>query len=94
MVFCFYRNWLERVFFKMSVIELSRVEKKKSIEVAQINSRDDSLRSELESIGFIPGTKMELIEIAPFSGPISVKIRGTKIALRRQEANTIYVHSE
>jgi ferrous iron transport protein A len=51
-----------------------------------------SLTARLLEMGFVEGSLVEVIHEAPFGkDPIAVRIRGTLIALRRQEANVIEV---
>lgn len=52
-----------------------------------------SLTARLLEMGFVEGSEVEVIHEAPFGkDPIAVRIRGSLIALRRQEANAIEVH--
>ncbi len=41
--------------------------------------------------GFTPGQEVEILSVSPFGGPIGVQIRGTILALRREEALCIQV---
>lgn len=46
----------------------------------------------LMEMGFLPGSEIELLHEAPLSrDPIAVRVRGTIVAVRRQEANWIEV---
>ncbi len=46
----------------------------------------------LMAMGFLEGSIAEVVHEAPFGGdPLAVRVRGTLLALRRQEANTIEV---
>jgi ferrous iron transport protein A len=48
------------------------------------------MRNRLLEMGFLEGSVVELVHVAPFGGdPIAVKIRGSLLALRRSEANFI-----
>lgn len=48
----------------------------------------------LMEMGFLEGSEVELVHEAPFGGdPIAVRVRGSLIALRRAEANQIWVVS-
>ncbi len=42
-------------------------------------------------IGFTPGQEIELINSSAFNDPLAFSIRGTLVALRRNEANCIKV---
>ena len=47
---------------------------------------------ELEILGFTPGTPITLHSKAPFSGPLTMTIRGSKIAIRKEAAECILVN--
>ncbi len=42
--------------------------------------------SQLMQLGLIPGTRFQLIRVAPLGDPIEIRFRGFSLALRRQEA--------
>lgn len=62
-------------------------------EIATINEIDSSNPSyrRIIEIGFTPGQKIELINKSIFDDPLAFSIRGTMIAIRRNEANCILV---
>ncbi len=41
-----------------------------------------------------PGTKVTLIQSAPFHGPLELKVRGSKLALGRGMAKRVFVRVE
>ncbi len=46
----------------------------------------------LMAMGFLEGSIAEIVHEAPFGGdPLAVRVRGSLLALRRQEANAIEV---
>jgi len=46
----------------------------------------------LMAMGFLEGSVAEVVHEAPFGGdPVAIRVRGTLLALRRQEANAIEV---
>ncbi|MCX7878426.1 MAG: ferrous iron transport protein A [Ignavibacteria bacterium] len=45
----------------------------------------------LMELGFTPGQKVKVIAKSPFRDPLAVSIRGTIIALRRNEAECIKI---
>lgn len=50
------------------------------------------IRRRLLEMGFLEGSVVELVHEAPFGGdPIAVKVRGSLLALRRNEANHVEV---
>ncbi len=48
-------------------------------------------RRRLMDLGFTPGAEIEVAMRAAFGGPIAFRIRNTKIALRKQQAEKIWV---
>lgn len=56
--------------------------------ISDIDSHSEQNRYLLE-MGFTPGEELEVLSVSPFGGPLSVRIRGTVIALRRKEAESI-----
>jgi ferrous iron transport protein A len=56
--------------------------------------RFDDLVARLMEMGLLEGSPVELMHQAPFGGdPIAVRVRGALIALRRGEANLIWVET-
>jgi len=45
----------------------------------------------LREIGFLPGSGVSIIAKMPFKGPIACLIRGTKVALRYDDAACVQV---
>lgn len=55
----------------------------------------DEIRRRLLEMGLLEGSRVELVHEAPFGGdPIAVRVRGTLLALRRNEANYVAVSIE
>ena len=49
-------------------------------------------RRRLMDLGFVPGSKVEAAMTSPFNDPVAYRIKGSLIALRRQQASMIKVH--
>ena len=45
----------------------------------------------LTDLGLTPGTKVTVIQAAPFNGPLEVVVRGSRLAIGRGMANKIFV---
>lgn len=60
------------------------------VKIKTIDSSHPSSRRILE-IGFTPGEEIELINSSIFNDPLAFSIRGTLIALRKNEASCIKV---
>jgi Fe2+ transport system protein FeoA len=50
------------------------------------------VRQRLMEMGFIKGTMVEFIRSAPLGDPIEVKVKGYRLTLRKQEAESVFVH--
>jgi len=48
----------------------------------------------LQDIGFIPGTAVTCLQRSPLGDPTAYRIRGTVIALRREDAKNILLAKE
>ena len=51
-------------------------------------------RSRLLDLGFVPGTRIEHALQSPFRGPAAFRVRGTLVALRREQADQVLVVPE
>jgi ferrous iron transport protein A len=61
--------------------------------VAEIGEVEDhgAASRRLMALGFVPGTTVQIVRVAPLLDPIEVEVRGTRFGLRRAEANWIRV---
>ncbi len=62
--------------------------------IVRVGSQADSPDwvKRLMALGFLEGSVAEVVHQAPFGGdPVAVRVRGTLLALRRQEANAVEV---
>ena len=50
-------------------------------------------RPRLMEMGLLVGTSVELVRYAPLGDPLEIKVRGSHITLRRQEAGQIWVRT-
>ena len=48
-----------------------------------------SLSDRLRDLGFTPGTKIKCLHKAPFGDPVAFGVRGTVIALRREDSRYV-----
>jgi ferrous iron transport protein A len=58
--------------------------------IDDVDTDHPSSRRILE-VGFTPGQEIELINISAFNDPMAFSVRGTLIAIRRNEAHCIKV---
>lgn len=78
----------------MTKIRLDQLEKgqKAMIFSVQGNPNSSGLKHRLLEMGFLKGSSVELVHVAPFGGdPIAVRVRGGLIALRKSEASLVEV---
>lgn len=52
---------------------------------------DDGITHRLMELGFLPGTKVEVIGFAPLGDPVAVFVRGSRMAIRLRDARRIRV---
>ncbi len=55
-------------------------------------SKDGTARGRLADLGFVPGTRVEVIRRAPLGDPLELCLRGTHFCLRADEADSVWVH--
>ncbi|MDT8716337.1 ferrous iron transport protein A [Clostridium sp. 19966] len=55
---------------------------------------DELLTKRLLSLGCIKGTEIKIISIAPLGDPVIINFRGNNLAIRKADAEKIYIHSE
>ncbi len=48
----------------------------------------------LQSLGFIRGARVEFLRQAPLGDPIQLRVRGTRVALRRSEADILLLEPD
>jgi ferrous iron transport protein A len=50
------------------------------------------MRRRLMDLGFVPGTKIECLRRSPAGDPTAYLVRGTVIALRKEDASYVYIY--
>jgi Fe2+ transport system protein FeoA len=74
-------------------INLDTVAENKEVKVVRLEgSRPDQVR--MMQMGLTPGTAVQVLRRAPLADPVEIKVRGTKILLRRDECRNIRVAGE
>lgn len=66
-------------------------------ELAEVSGyKSDDIPAKFYEMGFIPGTKLQVKNKAPFGGPICISILSNKsiLALRRNEAEKILINKK
>ena len=59
-------------------------------EIASVAGRGP-LTQRLLAMGFLPGTRVRVVQIAPFGDPITVELDGWRVSLRLREADALQV---
>ena len=56
---------------------------------------DDEVAARLRDLGFVPGETVQVVARAPFGrDPIAVQVGFTRFALRRTEAERVFIEAE
>ena len=64
-------------------------------QIVSIKNSDSELETRLREIGFAEGDKVELRHVGLFGrNPISIKLNGTLIAMRKTEAQAVTIELE
>ena len=50
-----------------------------------------ALAQRLLAMGFLPGTPVEIVQVAPFGDPVTVELDGWRVSLRLAEASSLRV---
>lgn len=50
-----------------------------------------SFRRRLMELGLVPGTRVELVRVAPLGDPVELLVRGASLSIRKAEAGVIAV---
>jgi ferrous iron transport protein B len=59
-------------------------------EIAHVAGRG-SLAQRLLAMGFLPGTRLRVVQVAPFGDPITVELDGWRVSLRLREADALQI---
>ncbi len=55
---------------------------------------DRAFRRRLMELGVLPGTRVEVVRVAPLGDPIELVVRGCFLSIRKQEARLVDVTAE
>lgn len=69
---------------------LTETEFDKTVEIVAL-SGDEATVSRMKEIGCLPGTSVQVIRKLAFGGPIILKLRDCKIAIRQSDAHLVKV---
>ncbi|MDR3559943.1 MAG: FeoA family protein [Negativicutes bacterium] len=69
---------------------LDTAQEQSALKITRITGSGSS-RLRMLQMGITPGTRVEILRQAPLTDPVEILVRGTKLALRREEAKNINV---
>ncbi len=53
-----------------------------------------AFRRRLLEMGLVPGTSVQLVNVAPLGDPLELLVRGARLSIRREEASALDVRRE
>ncbi|MCL6516986.1 ferrous iron transport protein A [Alicyclobacillus sp.] len=74
----------------MAVLKLTNLEMGMEAEVRALTGHP-LFRNRLLSLGITPHSRVVLLRRLPMGGPLEVEVRGTRLAIRRKDADQIWV---
>jgi ferrous iron transport protein A len=69
---------------------LSEIKPGQVVEVVSVAGQS-SFRRRLMELGLVPGTRVELLRVAPLGDPVELLVRGASLSIRKAEASVIEV---
>jgi len=81
----------EGVMPEMETVPLIKAREDQTYIISRVKDQDPDLLRYLEKIGLLPGTKIRIIEKAPFKGPVTLLVEDTEQALGFDVAKNIFV---
>ncbi len=69
---------------------LDKMDRHEGGEIVHVDG-DNARVQRLMALGFLPGGKIRVVQIAPFGDPIAVELDGWRVSLRRSEAALVTV---
>ncbi len=59
--------------------------------ISDIVAADSTFVKRLHALGLVSGAEVTVLHTAPFGGPLSIRVLGSTVSLRRSEASQIRV---
>ncbi|HEX2874007.1 MAG TPA: FeoA family protein [Polyangiaceae bacterium] len=69
---------------------LSEIKTGHVVEIVRVSGQS-SFRRRLMELGLVPGTRVELVRVAPLGDPVELLVRGASLSIRKAEASVIEV---
>jgi DtxR family Mn-dependent transcriptional regulator len=83
---------VDGTFTPLQAISLNEVEVGKTVKVVAVNATATDVLTYLQERNILPGQEIEVIDIAPLQGPLTLRVNGKEIALGLQIAEFVLVH--
>ena len=71
-------------------ITLDTATEQREMEVTGVTG-SQAQKTKMLQMGITPGTHLHIVRRAPMADPVEIKVRGTKMVLRREECQNIRV---
>ena len=81
----------ENVIREEHCLTLDKISRNCLAKISNILGSDFTLHQRLNSLGLVKGTEVKVLQAAPFGGPLSIRVLGYTLSLRRSEASQIAV---
>jgi len=69
---------------------LSEIQIGQVVQIARIGG-EGPFRRRLLELGLVPGTRVEMLRVAPLGDPVELLVRGASLSIRKAEAGAIEV---
>lgn len=78
---------------ELTALRLDNLEPGAVCEVTELTRADPRLKEYLRTLGVVPGAQLQVVDVAPFNGPLTLGVDGRRFVLGRQVAHTVVVRS-
>lgn len=75
----------------MSEVTLNTLQPGERGTISRLTTAAVNVRRRLLEMGLIKGTTVEMIRFAPMGDPIEVRVKGYRLSIRREEAESVFV---
>lgn len=81
----------EGVMPESSAVPLTEIPENTRVTIAEVSDHDPAMLRYLGDMGLAPGSEIRLISIAPFKGPVTIRVEGQEHAIGQEVASHILV---
>ena len=74
--------------------QLADVEPGRPVVIQRVSSADPEMLSYLEEMGLLPGTSVEIVDKAPFHGPITLRVGSDERVVGHRVATNVFVEPD